>query len=599
MLHELVAYADKHLADSEPGFKTREVRWSIELAVDGRFLNILPLGDGRRGADLPRCPDMHGMNAGGKSHFLVESAQTVALLFKANEEDKKIAGAKIRHRFYTRLLRDAAQTYPHLSMLADLLENDNRCDEIRTALATQKAKPSDWVTWRIDGRDPRLETEVQAWWRAWRRSDQDGDSGAPQSTKGAAATDPEIMLCLLTGLPTKPLPTHPKITGLSGVGGLAMGDVMVGFDKAAFGSYGLDQSANAAMNAEAAQQYVDGLNDLIRNHTRKLANTLVAHWYKHNLPPENDMLAFLAGMDSDETSAAAALTAARKLLDAIRAGERPDLANNHYYALTLSGAAGRVMVRDWMEGQFEHLVGHIVAWFSDLQIVARDGNGNARDPKFFEICLAMVRNDPKKTISVNLEKLPAPAAAMLWKVAIQGLPIPQPLMAQALARFRADLVDKDQPPFNHARMGLIKAYFVRRKPGGDTTMNATYNPNHPAAAYHCGGLLALLANLQRAALGDVGAGVVQRFYAAASQTPGLMLGRLAANARNHLAKLEPGLAWWYEERIAEIMSGLGDAAPRILDLEGQGLFALGYYQKLAQLRAGNKSTTDNTSQQEV
>lgn len=399
-----------------------------------------------------------------------------------------------------------------------------------------------------------------------------------------------MMLCLLTGLPAKPLPTHPKITGLSGVGGLQMGDVMVGFDKTSFGSYGLNQSANAAMSAEAAQKYVDGLNDLIRNHTRKLANALVAHWYKHSLPPEDDPLAFLAGMDTDEQSEAAALAAARRLLDAIRAGARPDLTDNHYYALTLSGAAGRVMVRDWMEGQFEHLIGHIAAWFSDLQIVARDGNGNARDPKFMAVCGALVR---------DLKDLPAPTATTLWKVAVQDLPIPQPLMAQALARFRADLVDKDQPPFNHARMGLIKAYFVRRKPGGDTTMNATYNPNHPAAAYHCGGLLALLANLQRAALGDVGAGVVQRFYAAASQTPGLVLGRLAANARNHLAKLEPGLAWWYEERIAEIMSGLGDAAPRILDLEGQGLFALGYYQKLAQLRAGNKSTTDNTSQQEV
>lgn len=127
-------------------------------------------------------------------------------------------------------------------------------------------------------------------------------------------------------------------------------------------------------------------------------------------------------------------------------------------------------------------------------------------------------------------------------------------------------------------------------------MTASYNPNHPAPAYHCGGLLAVLANLQRAALGDVGAGVIQRFYTAASQTPGLVFGRLVANARHHLAKLEPGLAWWHEERMMEIMSRLGDASPRILDLEGQGLFALGYYQKLAELRAGiksNKLDTDN------
>ena len=589
MLHELVAYADTHLADSEPGFKTREVRWCIELATDGRFLNILPLGDGNRGADLPRCPDMHAMNAGGKSHFLVESAQTVALLFKANEDDKKIAGAKTRHRFYIRLLREAAKSEPQLGLLADVLEDHDRREPIRTALATHRAKPSDWVTWRIDGRDPRLEAEVQAWWRVWRRADQ-GNEPVTGSGEGATTTDPKLMLCLLTGLPTKPLPTHPKITGLSGVGGIAMGDVMVGFDKAAFGSYGLDQSANAAMSAEATQKYVDALNYLIRHHSRKLANTLVAHWYRHSLPPEDDPLAFLVDFEADEQSEAASLAAARRLLDAIRAGERPDLANNHYYALTLSGAAGRVMVRDWMEGSFENLVSHITAWFADLQIVARDGNGNARDPKFMAVCGALVR---------DLKDLPAPTAATLWKVAIQGLPIPQPFLAQALGRFRTDLVDQDQPAFNHARMGLMKAYFIRSKPEGDNTMTVTYNPNHPAAAYHCGGLLALFANLQRAALGDVGAGVVQRFYAAASQTPGLVLGRLAANARNHLAKLEPKLAWWYEERIAEIMSGLGDAAPRILDLEGQGLFALGYYQKLAQLRAGNKSATETTSQQEV
>ena len=589
MLHELVAYADEHLADSEPGFRTREVRWSIELTADGRLLNILPLGDGNRGADLPRCPDMHAMNAGGKSHFLVESAQTVALLFKANEDDKKIAGAKTRHRFYIWLLREAAKSEPQLGLLADVLEDHDRREPIRTALATHRAKPSDWVTWRIDGRDPRLEAEVQAWWRVWRRADQ-GNEPVTESGEGATTTDPKLMLCLLTGLPTKPLPTHPKITGLSGVGGIAMGDVMVGFDKAAFGSYGLDQSANAAMSAEATQKYVDALNYLIRHHSRKLANTLVAHWYRHSLPPEDDPLAFLVDFEADEQSEAASLAAARRLLDAIRAGERPDLANNHYYALTLSGAAGRVMVRDWMEGSFENLVSHITAWFADFQIVARDGNGNARDPKFMAVCGALVR---------DLKDLPAPTAATLWKVAIQGLPIPQPFLAQALGRFRTDLVDKDQPAFNHARMGLIKAYFIRSKPGGDTAMTVTYNPNHPAAAYHCGGLLAMFANLQRAALGDVGAGVVQRFYAAASQTPGLVLGRLAANARNHLAKLEPGLAWWYEERIAEIMSGLGDAAPRILDLEGQGLFALGYYQKLAQLRAGNKSTTETTSQQGV
>jgi CRISPR-associated protein Csd1 len=171
-------------------------------------------------------------------------------------------------------------------------------------------------------------------------------------------------------------------------------------------------------------------------------------------------------------------------------------------------------------------------------------------------------------------------------------------MAQALAQFRAERFAADERKrevFNHIRVGLLRAYFVRRKPGGDTSMTAHLNPDHPAPAYHCGRLLAVFANLQRAALGDVGAGVVQRYYVAASQTPGLVLGRLSANARNHLAKLDAGLAWWFENQLSEVMGRLGDGAPSILDLEGQGLFALGYYQQLAKLRAGRKGGADESA----
>ena len=580
MLQALMEYGSN--LDSEPGFKTREVRWCIELADDGRFLNVLPLGDGKRGEIQPRCPDMHNMNAGGKSHFLVETTQTVTLLFKSNEEEKTIARAREKQQFFIEMLRKAAASCPELSAIVAALEHQEKLAEIRATLE-HKAKPTDWLGWRINGTDPRGNEAVQAWWREWRRTDL-GESST-NSPSHEAAND--SMVCFLTGELVQPLPTHPKITGLSGVGGLGMGDVMVGFDKAAFGSYGLDQSANAAIGAIAAQKYVDGLNDLVRNHSRKLANALVVHWFKEQVFPKDDPLEWLNGIESEDATKASAHIAARNMLDAIRSGKRADLGNNHYYSITLSGASGRVMVRDWMEGQFENLVANVEAWFSDLAIVARDGNGLAHDPKFMAVCGSLVR---------ELKDLPAPTAATLWKVAVQNLPIPQPLMAQALARFRADHI-KDEP-FNHARMGLIRAYFVRLQPGGDTAMTAYLNPDHPAPAYHCGRLLAILANLQRAALGDVGAGVVQRFYASASQTPGLVIGRLAANARNHLGKLDGGLAWWYEEQIADVMSRLGDAAPRTLDPNGQGLFALGYYQQLAALREGKKTTETNQGEKQ-
>ncbi|MBX9895408.1 MAG: type I-C CRISPR-associated protein Cas8c/Csd1 [Nitrosomonas sp.] len=581
MLQTLMEYGSG--LDSEPGFKTREVRWCIELADDGRFLNILPLGDGKRGEMQPRCPDMHNMVAGGKSHFLVETAQTVALLFKANEEEKTIVRTKEKQQFFIEMLRKASVSCPELSIIMNALDDPEKQLEIRNALAQHKAKPSDWLSWRVGSSDPRTNEIVQLWWREWRKVDLEKSDVNSISKKAAS----DSMICFLTGELIQPLATQPKITGLSSVGGLGMGDVMVGFDKAAFSSYGLDQSANAAMGALPVQQYVDGLNDLVRNHSRKLANALVVHWFKERVALEDDPLEWLNGAESEDTTRASAHIAARNMLDAIRNGKRTDLGNNYYYAMTISGASGRVMVRDWMEGQFETLVANIERWFSDLTIVARDGNGLAHDPKFMAVCGSLVR---------ELKDLPAPTTATLWKTAVQKLPIPQPLMAQALARFRADLI-KDEP-FIHARMGLIKAYFVRLQPGGDTTMTAYLNPDHPAPAYHCGRLLAIFANLQRAALGDVGAGVVQRYYASASQTPGLVIGRLASNARNHLSKLDGGLAWRYEEQIADVMSRLGDAAPRTLDLNGQGLFALGYYQQLAKLRFGNKTTETNQGEKQ-
>jgi CRISPR-associated protein Csd1 len=571
MLQALREYGET--LGGEPGFKTREVRWCVDLSARGDLLALLPLGDGKRGRMVERCPDMHNMNAGGRAHFLVESAQTVALHFKANEEEQKVEAIRGRHRVYAALIGEASRSVVPLQCIAAFLADDAALSALRERMAADKVKPTDWVGWRIDGKDPLALAETQGWWREWRRADLGGNRDV---SAGSAAK----MVCLLSGDNVEPLATHPKVTGLAGLGGLATGDVMVGCDKASFTSFRLEQSANAAMGAVAAQQYADGLNDLIRNRSKRLGSSLCAYWFKDAVIPDDDPIAMLmSGLESTETQATAASLQARALLDAIRRGERADLGTNRFHAMTLSGAAGRVMVRDWMEGRFEQLVAHIDAWFSDLAIVHREGKALAPDPKFLAVAHALVKED--------LKDLPGSAMATLWHAAVANAPIAQPLMAQALRRFSLSVLADEQPA--HARIGLIKAYFIRNLRGEDPHMKPYLNPDHPDPSYHCGRLLAVLARLQQAALGDIGAGVVQRFYPAASQTPGLTLGRLITNARNHLGKLEVGLAWWYEERIAEVMARLRDRIPRTLDLEEQGLFALGYYQQLADLRGGKKS----------
>ena len=580
MLQALVEYSLKLPDPPEPGFTITGVKWEVQVDDEGKFVNVLPLGDDD-GEEI-KCPLMHNMVAGGRAHFLVESAQTAALLFRKNTKPEEIQSATIKHQFFQKRTADAANDVACLMPLATFLSCKNEVDKLNQKLLSENADPNDRLKWRVSGVDVVAENSVRSWWRNWRVSDIKKVITPQKIRKNAKTGDCEAsgkMICLVSGEYVEPLETHDKIKKLRSVGGLPTGDVLVGFDKSSFCSFGLKKSANAAMRDVVASCYVAGLNHLIKNHSRKLANTLVVHWFKEPVAKENDPLWFLSV--PPELTEGAAQQSAREILEALRKGQRPVPPDNRFYAMTLSGASGRVMVRDWMEGSFDDLVARIEQWFYDLEIVARDGGKSAPEPKFMAVCGAIVR---------DLKDLPAPTATTLWRVALSGLPIPQPFIAQALARFKADLID--DKPFNHARMGLLKAYFIRK--GGNHQMSAYLNKEHPEPAYQCGRLLAVLASLQRAALGDIGAGVVQRYYVAASQTPGLTLGRLFNNAKNHLNKLDGGLTYWYEDQIAEIMSRIQDRIPSTLNLDQQSLFALGYYQQIAANRAGKNTTTNET-----
>jgi len=577
MLDRIIAYAEKQGLTAEPGFTRKKVSWVIQCDGAGRFIGILPLLNGKRPRSFDRCPDLsQGELVAGstpRSQFLIESLQTVALYAKEGEAEDKLQRAESKHRYFVSLLKEAATALPELKSAAKMLSDASQLEAIRHDLAvvTPKPKPTDAATVWIDLFNP-LETDCwHDWWCRFRQTLHD------QNSRGGNAKA-ETMRGFLSGENIEPAATHDKIKGLAGVGGLGTGDVVIGFDKEAFQSFGLKKSTNAAISEENAKLYSETLNRLIAEHSQKLGNALVLFWYSHSVVREEDLFPFLS---DPETPEAGVETLPRKLLRAIERGDRPDLGDNHYYALTLSGASGRVMVRRWIEGKFEELAQNVDDWFSHLQIVARDGglSRTAKPPKFLAVAGSIER---------DLGDVPSPLMTRLWESAVTGGNIPHTAHAKALLRCRVDIVEDN--PANHARMGLLKAYHTRNR--GDTEMKPYLNPDHPSPAYQSGRLMAILASLQRAALGDVGAGVVQRYYTAASQTPALTLGRLIANAKNHLAKLEGGLQFWYENRIAEVMGRIRDRIPRTLDLEQQSLFALGYYQQLAALRtgSGNKET---------
>ena len=86
------------------------------------------------------------------------------------------------------------------------------------------------------------------------------------------------------------------------------------------------------------------------------------------------------------------------------------------------------------------------------------------------------------------------------------------------------------------------------------------------------------------ALPGLNATIRDRFYAAASATPSSVFPILISKSNHHLSNLKKadkrGLAAWFEREIGEIIGGFSSGEfPRLLKLQDQGRFAIGYYQQ--------------------
>ena len=250
MLDQLLRYAASHNLAAEPGFAPKTVRWALDFSEDGRFLAVHPLGDpeerGNPGQRFDRSPELSQpeLKGGGavepRAHFLIETGLVVTLLGldSAKPEDQRKAPGK--HAYFLALLDKAQTALPELAPVVVALGSEPVLEMLRTALADAKAKPTDKVTLRIGGRYPVESEAWHDWWRSFRLGLVRG--GARSET----TDDGRTMVCFATGELTTPAPTHPKIKGLG-----TPEPALIGYDKEAFRSFGLEQSANGAVSPES------------------------------------------------------------------------------------------------------------------------------------------------------------------------------------------------------------------------------------------------------------------------------------------------------------------------------------------------------------
>jgi CRISPR-associated protein Csd1 len=188
----------------------------------------------------------------------------------------------------------------------------------------------------------------------------------------------------------------------------------------------------------------------------------------------------------------------------------------------------------------------------------------------------------------------------LFSCALLGRTQPVPLELIAVA-CRRIATTGDCPPHRAALIQfLLRRYLSQNSDLNLTTMPATDKTIQSSAAFACGRLLRVLESVQKKALGDRNASVVDKFYSSASATPAAVLGSLVAKAQPHLAKMRKdktstGLAYWFDEQITEITAIIVEAGgyPSTSSPVAQGEFALGfYYQRI--LARKQKPEADDT-----
>jgi len=374
--------------------------------------------------------------------------------------------------------------------------------------------------------------------------------------------------------------------------GQSSGCALVSYNENAFESYELQGNKNSSVCTNCARTYVEGLNWLLssgheisvtdkkgktkpqfRYTNRKNfgSDTAIVFWTRSNQTLD----------DIDQLEAPSAADVAR-MIESLTSGKEKDaryLDAERFYSCTLSGAAARIAVRDWIETSLGDFRTSIARWFSDIAIARYDKDRKEIDKHYaplYNLARSCQRQRTKSDGSYEYDKddtATARVAATLWKAALQNSPMPFWILSKVLQRARLDVTAE--------RAALIKLILNRNNKGGGFMITENEVQGDRPIAYVCGQIFAKMESIQYAALGDKNAGIREKYFTFAMTSPASAFGRLFNLNSKHFTKLKndkPGLAVTLDKELQELCKDVDIRKfPSIFLLEEQGQFAIGYY----------------------
>jgi len=577
ILRALCDYYERKRDDLAPfGFEEKEIPYFIIISKDGKFVQLeanFEIEDGKNVVRPVRVPKASG-RSGAKSYetayclwdhygYIAEQPKIAKPGAKPNKKD--IDDAAKQHLSFKALVKALHKDIPHdegVIAVDKFLNNVEELEKLKSDEVWQdclKIKGCN-LTFRLVG-EPYLicqSSRVIDWVRNQPIPEENVHDG----------------FCLVSGKLDKIVRLHDSVSGVN-----QKPAPLAAINDSAYTSFGKDKGFNFPVSADSSFQYATALNHLLRKKSRnkfRVLETSYVCWAEKQSSFENSFsLLFSEPSDNPDMN----IEAINGLYTSIHSGAyREHNGQTRFFVLGLAPNSARIVVRFWQVGTVSEFADKIGQWFEDVDILGRDHHGFPPLKKLLRALALQYKDD----------NVPPNLPADVVRSILTGGKLPQTFLQATLRRIRAE-----QGHVSYARACSLKAYLNRqyRLSTNQRGLTVSLNKEETRIGYCLGRLFAVLEKLQQDAQPGINATIRDRYYSSASCTPKTVFGTLVRLSTHHLKKLEkPEYRRSAEKRIEEIMRLIPEF-PAHLNLENQGLFAIGYYHQKPDLYVSTK--TDN------
>lgn len=585
MIKELIGVADSWsdgpLSGQEP-YRRRPVHWFIDLDGEGNVLGFSPtVGSEKKKPKRFALPANYRLGSPNQHNWLPDflSGPANEIFPQGVSGTNPSAGKQSKWR---ELVLEAVKSVPENETIKSLgafvectpafselpMPDLNNGDKNRVLQEFNKSGAGELtLSFRVNGQLVFRDSCLKSWWEEKFRQQRD------EIVKNLRSG--EDMFLQGSGPLTESSPT-------------VFGNVpFASFYKAPFKSYGLEEQT-ATFRLETVEKAASALNALQTNPSTKLqlGDETAVFWAVEKSSKQQISADFMQLLDQPDT------LVVRDYLTGIWGAHLPEIEEVDFHVAILLKGTGRFSVRSWHTDTLGNADRHVKRYFNAINL-----------PEIAEgITLGKMA---WATIAKTKKQRTKPASATynaLFETAWRGIPLPFDLLAATIERQRVELAAGDHKTKDFrsrlaARTALIQLYFALKPDNPfDTCTGVIMNTKDTAIL--CGRLLALLDEIHNKAHdGKSASSPANRLYGAASATPALVFPRLCELVRYHLQKMDSGLAHKLEfgvpkerrddnmqedfEGLADVVARLKEASggdfPRMLSLEDQGRFALGFY----------------------